>query len=89
MKSISWSDVADRILRRRESYRDEKDLIRDVFNTPAGEELLDLWMRRHMMRQSFDLGSERATAFNEGMRSFVGRVVRQLYGKDAIPEESD
>lgn len=89
MKKINWPDVADRILRRRDKYRDEKELIRLVFNTPAGEELLDFWMRKHMMRQSFDLGSERATAFNEGMRSFVGRVVRQLYGKDAIPEESD
>jgi len=53
------------------------DLIRSVFRTPAGEELLKQWVELYLESDLFS-ESERQTCYTLGQRDFVLEITAKL-----------
>jgi hypothetical protein len=58
-------------------------LIRQVFDSPAGKEVLHEFIRLTLLNPSIDVSNPYMSYVNEGQRRFVLSILRQVYKDDA------
>lgn len=67
----------------------ELALVRRVFGTPEGQQLLAQWIDAFCRRRSFVEGDPHATSFREGQRDVIEQIrdALTLAGQDMVVEE--